>query len=171
MDANSLVRIGFSLRTHGVKGQIRITLDENIRVLSKSEVLFFLLREKHIPYFIQEIEYLDNGDAFVLLEDVNTKEQAAALAKKHLFGPADYQEQDFPDLETSHPLVGYFVLDKNLGDIGKILAITPMADYVLAHIEYQGRELLLPLHPDIIRKTNRQKKTLLIEAPEGILDV
>lgn len=168
--SGSLIEIGYSLRTHGVKGFLRIQFNENIRVLLKSEALFFLFSENHIPYFIEEIEYLNNGDTLIKLEDINTKEDAAVLAKKKVFGNLEYALPDEEE-EVDSEFIGFSIVDSKAGEIGVIKNVTSMGDYDLVTLHFNERELLLALHPDLILKTDLKKKILFIQAPEGILDI
>lgn len=167
--SGSLIEIGYSLRTHGVKGFLRIQFNENIRVLSKSEALFFLFSENHIPYFIEEIEYLENGDTLIKLEDINTKEDAAVLAKKQVFGNLEYALPEEEEVDSE--FVGFSIVDSNVGEIGVVINVTSMGDYDLVTLNFNEKELLLALHPDLILKTDLKKKILFIQAPEGILDI
>ncbi|MFZ1611214.1 MAG: hypothetical protein WAT52_09110 [Chitinophagales bacterium] len=168
--SGSLIEVGYSLRTHGVKGFLRIQFNENIRVLSKSEALFFLFSENHIPYFIEEIDYFENGDTLIKLEDINTKEDAAVLTKKPVFGNLEYvlpEEEEELDSE----FVGFLIVDSDLGELGVILNVTSMGDYDLVTLNFNEKELLLALHPNLILKTDLKKQILFIQAPEGILDI
>ena len=70
----SLVEIGYVIRTHGVKGHLRIAFDDYCKELSVSEALYFLVKGAYLPHFIAEISYFDNGDALVLLEEIQVRE-------------------------------------------------------------------------------------------------
>ena len=38
-------------------------------------------------------------------------------------------------------------------------------------VMHDGKEILIPIHDDIIQKVNKKAKTLNINAPEGLIDM
>ncbi|MFN3939820.1 MAG: ribosome maturation factor RimM, partial [Chitinophagales bacterium] len=169
VDTGALTEIGYVVRTHGVKGHLRIAFNENIKALSTSEALFFLIQEKYVPYFIEEIDYLQDGNALVLLEELHAKEVAGKLARHKIYGPAGYILEENPVVEL--PYLGYTIIDLHAGLLGEITGVTDMAEYFLVQINQDGKELLIALHSDIITKMDTTKKILHIQAPEGFLDM
>lgn len=167
MDTGALTEIGFVIRTHGVKGYLRIAFHENIRALSKSEALFFLINERFVPYFIEDITNLESGNAIVLLEDVHSKEMASKLTRHTIYGPAGYAIE----IPSEQSLVGFTVIDSNAGFLGEISGVTNMVEYLLLHLDYKGKELLIALHEHIIIQKDNTNQILEIEAPEGFLDL
>lgn len=169
VSTGALTEIGFVIRTHGVKGHLRVAFKENIKALSNSEALFFLINEKFVPYFIEEIEYLEGGNAIVLLEEVDSKEIAGKLAKSKVYGPSGYAIEMVTAPDPSY--LGYTVIDNQVGLLGEITDVTDMSEYLLLHINYNGNELLVAVHNDIIQTVDATKKILKIQAPEGFLDM
>lgn len=169
MIPGSLIEIGYVLRTHGVKGALRIAFLENIRALSKSEALFFLHRDDYVPFFIAEIEYADFGGAIVELDEIQTREKAADLVKQKVWGLPEYRihKEETPD----QGFLDFIVIDSDLGTLGAIRNITSMGAYDLVTVQQDARDFLLALHPDMIRQVDEKRKILYIQAPEGILDI
>ena len=116
---DELTEIGFVIKTHGVKGQLRIAFNENIKELSVSEALYFLVKGVKMPYFIQQIEYFKDGDALVQVEEITNKEDAEYFTKKPVFGSKTYQLSE--DEEEVTPFLGYQVVDEIAGEIGGVI--------------------------------------------------
>ncbi|MBC8046226.1 MAG: 16S rRNA processing protein RimM [Fimbriimonadaceae bacterium] len=169
MNPAELVEIGYVVRTHGVKGQLRILFDENIKELSVSEALFLLQKGKQIPFFIKEIEYINDQEAFILFEDIISKEDAQLFTKKPLWGKKDYLIEG--EEEGDDAYTGYIVYDENNNAIGEVIAEYPMKEYALLEVLYNQKNVLIPFHEEIILLVDDTKKIIQLKLPEGILEL
>jgi len=41
----------------------------------------------------------------------------------------------------------------------------------LLRVDYMGKEVYIPVDPSIIKKTDRKKKLVIVDLPEGLLDL
>ena len=53
----------------------------------KLDGIFIEIAGKLVPYFVSSIKYLQKNAAYLVLEDVETIEKAAALVRKDIFLP------------------------------------------------------------------------------------
>jgi len=164
-----LVEIGYVIRTHGVKGHVRIAFDDNCKELSVSEALYFLIKGVHMPHFISEISHFNNGDALVLLEELHNKEEADLYTKRPVFGPAEWLEDTDEDQEIAFE--GWKIHDETYGELGQIIASADMGAYLLLTVSHQGRELLVPMHDHLIIREDESSETLFTKLPEGLTDL
>ena len=162
------VRIGYVIRTHGVKGHLRIAFEDNCKELSESEALYFLVKGVYLPFFIREISWFENGDALVLLEEFNNREEADQYARRPIFGPPEYVEFDESD---EPPLIGYRIQDEAAGDMGSVTAVADMGAYLLLTVDKGGREVLIPLHPNLIIREDPEQQVLYTRLPEGLTEL
>lgn len=137
--------------------------------LLDQEAVFLETSSGPLPYFIQSIEAIAEDMALLQLEDVDTKEKASALARTALMVPAD--DVEIIDAEEWNDLVGYFLVDKNMGLIGKIDQLVEMPQQILAELHYQGKDILVPLHDDLILEVDDLEKKIIMELPEGYFDI
>ena len=137
--------------------------------LLDQEAIFLETSSGPLPYFIQSIEAIAEDMALLQLEDVDTKEKASALARTALIVPADGEE--IVDAEEWNDIVGYFLVDKNMGLIGKIDQLVEMPQQILAELHYQGKEILVPMHDDLILEVDDLEKKIIMELPEGYFDI
>lgn len=166
---DELVEIGFVIKTHGVKGQLRIAFNENIKELSVSEALYFLVKGVKMPYFIQQIEYFKDGDALVQVEEITNKEDAEYFTKKPVFGNRSYLLSE--EEEEVTPFLGYQVVDEIAGEIGNVIGYSDMGDYELIEVNFNGKDIMIPIHEDIIISIDEEKNTLYLRIPDGLLDL
>ena len=68
-------------------------------------------------------------------------------------------------------LVGYTVEDVNFGKVGIIKAINDSTAQSLFEIDRDGTEILIPMNDAFIKKVDKKKKSILVETPEGLIDL
>lgn len=158
-------------KTHGLKGEITIKLD----VANPSdfrELRYLLIEEKGslIPYFIDY--YRITGDKmFAQLQDVKKLEQALVFLGKAVFLPKDMMPQLADDEFYYQEIVGFKLIDTKKGEIGEISNVLEYPTQAVIQVMKDGKEILIPIHDDIIQKVNKKDKTLTVKAPEGLIDM
>lgn len=174
MDKN-FIEIGHTQRPHGVKGEIKISLEEDFwDELEELEVIFLDVKGKQIPYFIEAIRGADFN--IIKLEDVNSKEAASKIGSCSI--SARVSDLKYYEIEAttndnlfySH-CTGYQMIDVNDGNIGIIKEILEYPQQELAVLEVNGEEVLLPLNEHTIRSIDEEKKQMTVEMPEGLLNL
>ena len=107
-------------------------------------------------------------------EDVPNREAALLLQSRSIF----LREQDLiPDVDRSVYdevleygfLEGFRMIDAVAGDIGVIQEVIEMPQQEMALIQYDGREVLIPLNQHFITNIDETGKTVNVNLPEGLL--
>jgi 16S rRNA processing protein RimM len=171
MKTDELYKAGFVMRTHGLKGEVTISLDADAPAEWESlESVFLEIKTQRIPYFIEAISVRHN-QAFVKFEDVNTPEAAAALKGASIYLPKASRPKlakgDFYNEEVD----GFEVFDETLGPIGFIIGVEqagPNRFLISSHLQ---KEVMIPVNGPFIKSINRTKKTISVSLPEGFLDI
>ena len=71
----------------------------------------------------------------------------------------------------SHEVVDFLVIDEEKGELGKVQEIIEYPTQSLIQIVINGKEVLIPIHDDIIQDVNREEKKIYIKAPNGLIDM
>lgn len=163
--------LGKIVRTHGVKGHLVILMDADHPAHYKNVKAFFLNINSELREFpVIEISITGNV-ARVLLAGVNDMTLAEQYLKNNVYLPMS----ELPPLKTNqfylHELVGATVVDYENGNIGTIEKFYDAPSQAIASVNNNGREILLPLNNHFIQKFDRQKKTLFVNLPEGLVDI
>lgn len=171
------VNIGHTKKAHGLNGEIKFSIsDEYLEDFLKNERIFLSIRSSKIPYFIAGVR--GKGELIVQLEDVDNRTSAEALQSKEIF----LREQDIlqdhdrefetPDTSLKYEkLSGFTIVDKTLGEIGRIDEVLDMPQQEMAFLKYKNREILIPLNEDLIVEVDEKKQSVLMDLPEGLLDM
>jgi 16S rRNA processing protein RimM len=163
--------VGKIVKTHGLKGEVTLCID-NEQFDDIEELNYFLLdvNEQLIPYFIEDIAYHSNK-AFVLFQDLKTLEAANQFVGKSAYLPLDLLPEKEGNEFYSHEVVGYLVVDEEKGEIGNVNEIIEYPTQSIIQIIKDGKEILIPIHDDILKDVNREEKKIYIKAPNGLIDM
>lgn len=154
----------------GVKGQLSLFLD----VDSPEEYLgldsaYIDIKGQLIPHFFH-IDSLNGNKAVATFEDIGP-DQASALAGRDMYLPLDM----LPKLDGNrfyfHEITGFRVVDRERGDIGHVEQVLEYPAQPLLQVMRNNVEILIPIIDEVIKDVDRENKTLLIEAPKGLIDL
>lgn len=168
-----LIKIGATLNPHGLKGELKLFVEEQHEEdLFNTDTVFLTISGKKIPYFVESIR---GGNALIIkFEDVDDINAAQRIAKKDI----EIRESDLiPDDERETPLesdfeflIGYTLFDQK-HEIGKIEDIIELPHQEMAVIQYKGKEIYVPLNENLIDKINEKQQKIIMDLPEGLLDL
>ena len=105
-------------------------------------------------------------------KDIDTVEKIAEFKARRLFLPKNLLEdieESLTNWETF--VVGYLVIEKNLGKIGEIIEFADDKKNPLFVVEYLQSDVLIPLNAISIIDVDHENKTLILEIPENIINL
>jgi 16S rRNA processing protein RimM len=170
MDQSDYFKIGYIAKTHGLKGGVSAILSTEFD-LEDSINVHVELNNLLVPYILENIS--DRGDkAFIKLGGVNTPEEASLLKGAGLF----LSKKDRPKLKRGDfyddEIIGFEILDETLGMVGHVKEIIETGFNKLIVVETSTeKELLIPVNAPFIISVQKSKKKLLVDLPEGLLDI
>jgi len=171
MTSEDCFRVGSILKTKGLKGELHLFIDfeglENI----KFSTLFIESSGKLVPYFVSSLKYLQKNAAYLILEDVDTIEKASLLTKKDIYLPNKFRPKKKKDDFTLKDLEGFTAIDVDEGELGVIVSVQEYPHQIIAAVNYKNCEVLFPLNEEIIESIDVVKEILLVNLPEGLLDI
>ena len=170
MEIKDCYNLGRITKAWGYKGQVVIFLDvDTPEDYAGLDSAFVEVKGKLIPYFFR-IDSLNGNKAVITFEDL-AAEQALALVGHELYLPLTL----LPKLEGNkfyfHEVVGFRVIDEQWGDIGTLQTVIDYPAQALFQVMKNGVEILIPVIDEVIKKVDREQKTLFIAAPNGLSDL
>ncbi len=171
MTKNDCFFFGKITKTHGLKGEITVKLDvANPGDFKDLRYVLIEDRGNLIPYFIENQKI--NGDKMIVqLQDVKKVEQAVAFMGKAVFLPNELMPELDEDDFYFKEIVGFKMIDALKGEIGEISDILEYPTQAVIQVMKDGKEILIPIHDDIIQKVDKKAKTLTVKTPEGLIDM
>lgn len=164
--------LGKIAKKFSFKGEVLIYLDsDEPEQYDKMESVFVEFNKNLVPFFIENSS-IHKGDFLrVKFEDVDSEQDADELIGCHIYLPLSM----LPKLEGNkfyfHEVIGFEVIDERLGNIGKIVSINDSTAQPLFEIDFQGKEILIPMIDHFIIEVNRKGKKILLKTPEGLVDL
>ena len=164
--------LGKIAKKFSFKGEVLIYLDtDEPEMYEDLESVFVEFNKNLVPFFIENSQLHKNDFLKVRFEDVNNEEKADELIGREVYLPLSM----LPKLEGNkfyyHEVIGFDVIDKRLGNIGKIVSINDSAAQPLFEIDKDGIEILIPMIDDFIIEVNRNNKSITLNTPEGLVDL
>jgi 16S rRNA processing protein RimM len=163
--------IGKFVSTFGLKGELILkhTLGKKTSLKGLTAVFVEEKKGSFIPWFIESTRIKNEEELYVKLEGIATREGAGKLTQKQVWLPeADAKKYSSKTAPVS--FLGYEIVEKETV-VGKILEVIEQPHQVLCRIDYNGKEAFIPLHGETIVKIDRKKGQVVVELPEGLLDI
>jgi len=170
MAYNANILLGRISKVHGFEGAVTVKLEKNlIENVPDMESVFLEIEGKPVPFFIESAEY-PGGDILRLKFDgYDTTEQVNEFTGCGVFLTYGENEGKSTDIKTFHNY-RIFLPDNNLaGTICEI--IENPGQWLLQIITPAGKELLIPFHEDFIVSTDKRKKIIVMDLPDGLLEI
>ncbi|GAC1425972.1 MAG: hypothetical protein NVSMB7_02470 [Chitinophagaceae bacterium] len=165
------INIGKLVASFGVNGDVILHHHLGKKTSLKGlEALFVeMVKDEMLPYFILSAKIKSENEIYLKLDGINTKEAAQQLRQKDVWLPED-DFQKYTAKTSKLSLLGFHIINEN-ADIGPILEIIEQPHQVLARIDLDGKEALIPLHQESLEKIDKKKKQVHVILPDGLLDV
>ena len=164
-------KIGNLVAAHGLIGELVLKHNLGKKTSLKGLEAIFIeeRKESFLPWFIESAKLKSNEEVYLKLEGINTREAAIRLTPKEVWLPeADFKK--FAAKSSPVNLLGYAIIHEKKS-LGKILEVIEQPHQLLCRIEISGREVLIPLNEDTLKKIDHKKKEVIVRLPEGLLEI
>ncbi|MES2651351.1 MAG: ribosome maturation factor RimM [Bacteroidota bacterium] len=163
--------IGYITKTKGLKGEVQLFFEFEAYEDLDLDVVFADMNGKMVPFFVESYKLYPNSTGLFYFDDIDHIDKAQALVKKKIYLPLIKMPERGEDDFTYNDLEGFVVTDETHGELGKIIAINEYPQQFVATVLYKEKEILFPLNEDMIVEIDEDEKTLLVDLPEGLLDI
>jgi 16S rRNA processing protein RimM len=169
--SESYRNIGKLVAVFGLSGELVLQHRLGKKTSLKGLKTLFLeeRRDEMLPWFIESIRVKSDQEVFVKLEGLDSKEAARRVVQKEVWlTQADFEQ--FAGRSAPISLVGFRLLDGDV-DLGEILEVIEQPHQVLCRIDLAGKEALIPMHEQTLRRVDVKRREVHVELPDGLLDV
>jgi 16S rRNA processing protein RimM len=164
--------VGKIVKKYSFKGELLVKLDtDDPEQFLKMESVFVEKHKNLIPFFIQSLSLHKSTLLRVKFEEVNSEADANALLGSQLYLPLDMLPKLSGNKFYYHEIIGFKAEDVNFGTIGTITGVNDSTAQHLFEIDHKGKEILIPVNDEIIKNVDRVQKVIILEAPEGLIDL
>lgn len=173
MNFDDCYEVGYIAKTYGIKGEVHAVFDvDNPEEYQDLESVFLVNKSQQLePYFVQNIRYV-SGYVRLKFEEIDDIDAAKTLVGNKLMLPTDILPETDGEEYYFHQIVGYKVVDADLGEVGPVTQLYDSTNQDLIGVEHQGKEVLIPYIKDqIIQRLDHDQKIIHVTLPGGLLDV
>ena len=163
--------LGKISKLQGLDGDLIIFLDvDDPKDYAKLDMFYAEIGGVLSPFFLKSISIAPRGYARIHLEGIDSEMLAEPLVGAKLFLPIERLPDLGPDHFYFHEIIGYDIFDGE-NPIGKIKDIYDNAAAPLIAVDYNEKEIYIPLQNAFITKVDKPNTRLIMNLPEGLLDL
>lgn len=164
--------IGFVSGKFSFKGEVTVKIDsDQPDELLNMESVFVLYGTNLVPFFIEFIRKHKGTLIRIKFEDIDTEADAEDLIGAQLYRPLS----ELPDLEGDqfyfHEVKGFQLIDESFGRVGEISGVQENASQELFLVDHNGKQVLVPIIDDFIRKVDKDAREIHVSVPEGLIEM
>ena len=164
--------LGKVVKKYSFKGELLAKLDtDEPDLYDNLDAIFIDLKGSLIPFFVVSSQLHKSNLLRLKLEDVDTEADADALLKCELYLPLELLPKLDGDKFYFHEIINFTITDQNFGHVGILKAINDSTAQALFEIDREGIEILIPMNDEFIVKVDRVNKTIIVNTPEGLIDL
>jgi 16S rRNA processing protein RimM len=164
-------KAGKFVAVHGLKGELILKHELGKKSSLKDVKVIFIedKKDSFLPWFVEKAKTKNESEVYLKLETLDTREAAAKLTQREIW----LTEEDFKRLAAkSAPanLLGYTIFN-NKEKLSEIIEVIEQPHQLLCRLELNQKEILIPIHEGFLKKIDHKKKEVIVELPEGLLDI
>jgi 16S rRNA processing protein RimM len=164
-------KAGKLVAVHGLKGELILKHELGKKSSLKDVKAIFIedKKDSFFPWFIETAKARSADEILLKLETIDTREAAAKISQKEIW----LVEEDFKKLSAkSAPanLLGYTIIN-NKERLSEVLEVIEQPHQMLCRIEINKKEVLIPINESFLKKIDHKKKEVMLELPEGLIDI
>lgn len=164
--------LGKIVKKYSFKGEVLAKLDTDQPELYENlDSILIDLRNNLIPFFIEDSQLHKSELLRIKFEDIDTEQDANSILKSELYLPLEFLPKLEGDKFYFHEVIGFTIDDVNFGKVGTIKGVNDNTAQALFKVDRDGIEILIPINDELIKKVDRKNKNILVETPEGLIDL
>lgn len=170
-----LIAIGHYNKPHGVAGELSATVDIEMDVLRELSCLVSEMDGIFVPFFFNSLRPKTSETVLLTIDGINSEQEAARLVNHDIFAlKREYRQESIDADADGYPLdyfIGFELQDSDGTRVGEIVQVDEQTENAIFIVEDGDREVLLPASDDLIVEFDLDKKVMVMDLPQGILDL
>lgn len=164
-------KIGIINKPHGIHGEMLFTFEDDVFDRVDADYLVCDMDGILVPFFIESYRFKSDTAALLKFEDIDTAEQARKFTNTVVYFPKEHADELDPEELGWNYFIGFKIYDANHHELGTITEVENSTINTLFIIEREGKEVYIPAQEDFICEMDTQKRTIIMDLPEGLLEL
>lgn len=162
-------KIGVIGKTHGVKGELSIHVDDDVFDRVDADYLVLRLDGILVPFFMEEYRFRSEDVVLMKFVSVDTQERARELTGTEVFFPRHLAESEEETEMSMAQIVGFSIVNDADGkEVGRVENIDDSTVNTLFELD---NGILIPATDDMVTEIDMEKRIVRMLLPEGLLDL
>ena len=163
--------VGCAGKPHGIHGDVLVTIITDFPERLRDGVRFGLGAETAPEEFfeVHRVRY-HKGQWLLSVRGLRDRNTIEGWRGRYLFLPEQALEELPEGFLYEHQLVGLECCAPDGEILGRVIGLDPGAAQSRLVVRRGKREFLVPYVPEIVREVDIEAKTVVIDAPAGLLD-
>ena len=164
--------LGKIVRKYSYKGELVVFLDtDEPEIYQNLESVFVHLGTTLVPFFIEKSSLQKRNLLRVQFEGICSESDADSLLGTEIYLPLTLLPKLSGKAFYFHEVIGFTLKDVNVGEVGEIISVNDNSAQPLFEVKRLEDEIFIPAIDEFIREVNRETKEVIVETPEGLLDL
>lgn len=170
-----LILVGHYNKPHGVAGEISATIDVDVDTLQALSCLVSDMDGIYVPFFVNACRPKTAETVLLTIDGINNERDAARLVNRDVYALKTEFRQESEDAEADgYPLdyfIGFTLTDADGTAVGEIVDVDEQTENAIFIVDRAGDELMVPASDDLIVEFDMDKKLMVMDLPQGLLDL
>ena len=171
-----LILIGHYNKPHGVTGEISATVEVDIDVLRQLSCLVSEMDGIFVPFFVNSCRPKSSETVLLTIDGISSEQEVSRLVNHDIFAlKRDYRQESEDEDVDGYPLdffIGFEIRDTDGTTIGTITDVDEQTENAIFIVSRDDvSELMVPASDDLIVEFDLDKKLMVMDLPQGLLDL
>jgi len=172
MEKQDCYYLGKIVSKFSFRGEVLLKLDSDESPSLKLKTIFIEIDKILVPFSIVKISLHKSSLLKIKFDGVDSETLADKILRRNTFLPL----KDLPKLDGNkfyyHEIIGFKAEDLHKGEIGIIKEVNDQTSQPVVKINTnENKEVMIPLVDDFLIKLERNKKKIIFNLPEGLIDL
>ena len=169
--------VGKLQKTHALKGELNVLLDIDPEYLTSGNPAIIDIDGIFVPFFAESVRPKGSFSFLVKFEGIDSEFDAKKLVNNTIYALRDnlkeYMTENYDeDYALYDDLIGWTIVDSQLGDIGNVTDIDTNTENELFIVETpDGKDVYIPLTEDFIDEIDENSHIIRMSLPSGLIDL
>ncbi|MDG2368727.1 MAG: ribosome maturation factor RimM [Flavobacteriaceae bacterium] len=172
MEKQDCYYLGKIVSKFSFRGEVLLKLDSDESPSLKLKTIFIEIDKILVPFSIVKISLHKSSLLKIKFDGVDSENLADKILRRNTFLPL----KDLPKLDGNkfyyHEIIGFKAEDLHKGEIGIIKEVNDQTSQPIVKINTnENKEVMIPLVDDFLIKLERNKKKIIFNLPQGLIDL
>jgi 16S rRNA processing protein RimM len=165
-------RIGRITKYRGICGEVELSFTDDVFDRGEADYVICRIDGILVPFFWDEYRFKNDSVAIFKFDGIDSEQDAKRLVGIEVFYPLSCRGESPVEITSWCFFTGYEVTDLHHGLLGTVSDVDESSANVLFTIVgNDDNELLIPIHPELVKDYDTSQRTMVVDLPEGLLSL